>query len=208
MSTVGSNEGVDGSRRRFLTTATSVVGAVGAAAVVWPFLASLKPSAKAQALGAPAKADISLLEPGQQITIIWRGQPIWLLKRTPDMLESLTKTTKDLRDPDSKEPQQPDYAKNEHRSVKPEILVMKGVCTHLGCSPSFRPDHPAPEILPDWQGGYYCPCHGSKFDLAGRVYNGVPAPLNMVVPPHRYDSDTLVIIGEGPDDAGKKKEAA
>lgn len=191
-----SNEGVDGSRRRFLTAATSVVGAVGAGATVWPFLASLKPSAKAQALGAPAIADISKLEPGMRATYLWRGQPMWIIKRTPEMLAGMKKIKGDLLDPDSTAAQQPAYAKNETRSIKPEIMVMKGVCTHLGCSPTFRPDKPAPEIAPDWQGGFFCPCHGSKFDLAGRVYKGVPAPSNIVVPPHRYDGDNLVVIGE------------
>jgi ubiquinol-cytochrome c reductase iron-sulfur subunit len=193
-----SNESVDGTRRRFLTAATSAVGAVGAAAVVWPFLASLKPSAKAQALGAPVIADISKIEPGMRSTYLWRGQPMWVIRRTPEMLEGMKKITGDLLDPESKTPQQPAYAQNETRAQKPEYMVMKGVCTHLGCSPTFRPDTPAPEIAPDWQGGFFCPCHGSKFDLAGRVYKGVPAPLNMVVPPHRYESDAIVVIGEDP----------
>ncbi|MCK9383321.1 MAG: ubiquinol-cytochrome c reductase iron-sulfur subunit [Nevskia sp.] len=193
-----SNESVDGTRRRFLTAATSAVGAVGAAAVVWPFLASLKPSAKAQALGAPVIADISKIEPGMRSTYLWRGQPMWVIRRTPEMLEGMKKITGDLLDPESKAPQQPAYAQNETRAQKPEYMVMKGVCTHLGCSPTFRPDTPAPEIAPDWQGGFFCPCHGSKFDLAGRVYKGVPAPLNMVVPPHRYESDAIVVIGEDP----------
>lgn len=193
-----SNEGVDGSRRRFLTTATSVVGAAGAAAVAWPFLASLKPSAKAQALGAPVIADISKLEPGMRATYLWRGQPMWIVRRTPEMLDGMTKITNDLLDPESKADQQPKYAQNATRSVKPEYMVMKGVCTHLGCSPTLRTDHPAPEIAANWQGGFFCPCHGSKFDLAGRVYKGVPAPLNIVVPPHRYETDTVVVIGEDP----------
>jgi ubiquinol-cytochrome c reductase iron-sulfur subunit len=193
-----SNESVDGTRRRFLTAATSAVGAVGAAAVVWPFLASLKPSAKAQALGAPVIADISKIEPGMRSTYLWRGQPMWVIRRTPEMLEGMKKITGDLLDPESKTPQQPAYAQNETRAQKPEYMVMKGVCTHLGCSPTFRPDTPAPDIAPDWQGGFFCPCHGSKFDLAGRVYKGVPAPLNMVVPPHRYESDAIVVIGEDP----------
>jgi len=191
-----SNEGVDGGRRRFLTAATSVVGAAGAAAVVWPFLASLKPSAKAQALGAPVAADISKIEDGQQVTFIWRGSSIWVLKRTPDMLANLPKGVSVLADPKSEISKQPDYCKNDTRSIKPQYLVMNGKCTHLGCSPKLRPDHPAPEIDPNWLGGYFCPCHGSKYDLAGRVYSGQPAPKNMEVPPHRYASDTLVIIGE------------
>ena len=193
-----SNEGVDGSRRRFLTTATSVVGAVGAAAVVWPFLASLKPSAKAKALGAPVIADISTLEPGMRATYLWRGQPMWIIRRTPEMLDGMKKIEGDLLDPQSSAAQQPAYAKNEFRAIKPEFMVMKGVCTHLGCSPTLRTDHPAPDIIANWQGGFYCPCHGSKFDLAGRVYKGVPAPSNIVVPPHRYESDKIIVIGEDP----------
>jgi ubiquinol-cytochrome c reductase iron-sulfur subunit len=191
-----SKEGVDTGRRRFLTLATSGVGAVGVGAVVWPFLASLRPSERAKALGAPVIADISKLEAGQLVTFPWRGKPVWVVKRTPEMVESLAKVAGDLRDPESKEEQQPEYAKNATRSIKPDVLVMVGSCTHLGCSPTFRPDHPAPEVAPNWQGGFYCPCHGSKFDLAGRVYKGVPAPTNLVVPPHRFDGDTTVVIGE------------
>ncbi len=193
-----SNEGVDGSRRRFLTTATSVVGAAGAAGAAWPFLASLKPSARARALGAPVIADISTLEPGMRATYLWRGQPIWVVRRTPEMLASLDAVKGDLLDPESKAPQQPDYITDKSRAIKPEFMVMKGVCTHLGCSPTMRADHPAPEIAPNWQGGFFCPCHGSKFDLAGRVYKGVPAPSNIVIPPHRYDGDTVLVIGEDP----------
>jgi ubiquinol-cytochrome c reductase iron-sulfur subunit len=196
-----SNEGVDGSRRRFLTAATSVVGAAGAAAVVWPFLASLKPSAKALALGAPVAADISKIEIGQQVNFIWQGNTIWVLRRSKDMLETLAKGAGQLADPKSDSSKQPEYCTNEHRSIKPEYLVMKGKCTHLGCSPKLKPDHPDPAIDPNWQGGYFCPCHGSKYDLAGRVYAGQPAPLNMEVPKHRYASDTLVIIGEDPSKA-------
>lgn len=190
--------GVDPGRRRFLTLATSGVGAVGAGFVAWPFLASLKPSERAKALGAPVTVDISLLEPGQKMNVGWRGKPIWIVKRTPEMVASLSKVAGELADPDSKKPQQPDYITGEARALKPEILVMIGSCTHLGCSPTFRPDRPAPEIAADWQGGFYCPCHGSKFDLSGRVYAGVPAPLNLVVPPHRYDGDTTIVIGEDP----------
>ena len=196
-----SNEGVDSGRRRFLTAATSVVGAGGAVAVAWPFLRSLWPSAKAQALGAPVAADISKIDAGQQVTFIWRGQSVWVLNRTQDMVASLGKITPQLSDPDSKASTQPEYCQNQGRSIKPEYLVMVGKCTHLGCSPKLRPDHPDPAIDPNWQGGYFCPCHGSKYDLAGRVFSGQPAPLNMEVPPHRYASDTMVIIGE--DSSGK-----
>jgi ubiquinol-cytochrome c reductase iron-sulfur subunit len=191
-----STEVVDGGRRRFLTAATSAVGGVGVVAVVWPFLASLRPSAKAQALGAPVSADISKIEEGQQVTFIWRGQNIWVLNRTKDMLDSLAKVTDMLSDPNCEQDQQPKYCKNQARSIKPEYLVMQGKCTHLGCSPTFKPEHPAPEIDANWQGGYFCPCHGSKYDLAGRVFKNMPAPLNMPVPPHRYVTDTLIIIGE------------
>ncbi|MEQ1439637.1 ubiquinol-cytochrome c reductase iron-sulfur subunit [Fontimonas sp. SYSU GA230001] len=191
-----SNQGVDPGRRRFLTLTTAVVGGAGTVAAVWPFLASLKPSERAKALGAPVTVDISKVEPGQRIIVAWRGKPVWIVRRTPDMLQSLPKVSADLRDPASKEPQQPAYAQNEARAIKPEVLVMVGSCTHLGCSPTFRPDHPAPEIDPNWQGGFYCPCHGSKFDLSGRVYKGVPAPLNLVVPPHRYAGDHTIVVGE------------
>ncbi len=191
-----SNEGVDAGRRRFLTLTTSVVGGAGAAAWAWPFLASLKPSARAQALGAPVTADIGHIEPGQKVTFVWRGRPVWVVRRTPEMLQSLAKVAGNLRDPDSKEEQQPSYVKGEARSIKPEYLVMVGTCTHLGCSPTFRPDHPAPEVDANWEGGFFCPCHGSKFDLSGRVYKGVPAPLNLVVPPYRYANDQTIVIGE------------
>ena len=193
-----SNQGVDPGRRRFLTLTTSVVGGAGVAAAAWPFLASLKPSERAKALGAPVKIDISTAEPGQRVTVAWRGKPVWVIKRTPEMLASLKAVEGELRDPQSAEKQQPDYVTGEARAVKPEILVMVGSCTHLGCSPIFRPDHPAPEIDPNWQGGFYCPCHGSKFDLSGRVYKGVPAPLNLAVPPYRFESDSLIVVGEDP----------
>lgn len=194
-----SNEGVDAGRRRFLTLATTVVGGAGTAAAAWPFLASLKPSERAKALGAPVTIDISKLEPGQKLTQAWRGRPIWVVKRTPEMLEGLKKLPVDtLRDPESAEKQQPEYIKGELRSLKPEILVMTGTCTHLGCSPTFKPETPAPEIDSNWQGGFYCPCHGSKFDISGRVYKGVPAPTNLAVPPHRYADDQTIVIGEDP----------
>ena len=193
-----SNEGVDAGRRRFLTLTTVAVGGVGVGAAAWPFLASLKPSERAKALGAPITVDISKVEAGQKLTVPWRGKPVWIIRRTPDMLASLPKVDGFLRDPKSEEPQQPEYAKNENRSIKPEWLVMVGSCTHLGCSPTFRPDHPAPDVDANWEGGFYCPCHGSKFDLSGRVYQGVPAPLNLVVPPHRYKDDNTIVIGEDP----------
>lgn len=190
--------GVDTGRRRFLTLATSGVGAVGAGFVAWPFLASLKPSERAKALGAPVTVDISALEAGQKLNVAWRGKPVWIVKRTPDMIASLAKVKGELADPESEQPQQPDYIKGDARAIKPEILVMIGSCTHLGCSPTFRPDKPAPEIAADWQGGFYCPCHGSKFDLSGRVYKSVPAPINLKVPPYRFANDTTVVVGEDP----------
>lgn len=190
--------GVDPGRRRFLTLATSGVGAVGAGFVAWPFLASLKPSERAKALGAPVVVDISALEAGQKLNVAWRGKPVWIVKRTPDMIASLAKVKGELADPESEQPQQPDYIKGDARAIKPEILVMIGSCTHLGCSPTFRPDKPAPEIAADWQGGFYCPCHGSKFDLSGRVYKSVPAPINLKVPPYRFANDTTVVVGEDP----------
>lgn len=190
-----SNEGVDAGRRRFLTLTTVAVGGVGVGAAAWPFLASLRPSERAKALGAPITVDISKVEAGQKLTVPWRGKPVWIIRRTPDMIASLPKVDGFLRDPKSEEPQQPEYAKNENRSIKPEWLVMVGSCTHLGCSPTFRPDHPAPDVDANWEGGFYCPCHGSKFDLSGRVYQGVPAPLNLVVPSYKFDNDTTITIG-------------
>jgi ubiquinol-cytochrome c reductase iron-sulfur subunit len=213
MSKAGAKAGVDTGRRRMLTMATSAVGAVGAGAWAVPFVGSLAPSERAKALGAPVEVDISDLKPGDPPKIVsWRGQAVFIVKRSPEMLASLEQVTGGLRDPDSEEPQQPDYVKKETRSIKPEVLVMKGVCTHLGCSPKFRPEETkAADVGMDWKGGFFCPCHGSKFDLAGRVYQGVPAPLNIAVPPHRYTSDNVLVIGEDPDQGGngeKKKEVA
>lgn len=186
-----SSEGIDKSRRRFLTAATSVVGGAGVVAVAVPFLSTWNPSAKAQSAGAPVEADIGKLEVGQQIIVKWRGKPVWIVRRGEEALASLTKVTDNLRDPNSDESIQPPYTKNEHRSIKPEYLIVIGICTHLGCSPSYRP-----EITADWMGGFFCPCHGSKFDFAARVYQGVPAPTNLVIPPHRYVNDSVVLIGE------------
>ncbi len=185
-----SSEGVDNSRRRFLTAATSVVGGVGAVVAVVPFLSTWNPSAKAKSAGAPVKADIGKLEPGQQIIVKWRGKPVWIVRRSDEALATLKETDK-LRDPKSDESDQPEYAKNVERSIKPEYLVVVGICTHLGCSPSYRP-----EITADWKGGFFCPCHGSKFDIAGRVHSGVPAPLNLVIPPHYYVSNSVILIGK------------
>lgn len=198
MSKQGVGQGVDSGRRKMLTMATTAVGAAGAAAWAVPFVASMAPSERAKALGAPVEVDISDLKPGDPPKIVaWRGQAVFIVRRTPEMLATLDQVTSKLSDPDSEEPQQPDYVGKETRSIKPEVLVMKGVCTHLGCSPKFRPEATkGADVGEDWKGGFYCPCHGSKFDLAGRVYSGVPAPLNIVVPPHRYVNDHTIIIGE------------
>lgn len=191
-----SGDNTNTGRRRFLTAATTVVGAVGVGFALVPFISSMQPSAKARAAGAPVRADISKLEPGQMIRVKWRGKPVWLVNRTDEMLASLTELTPKLRDPDSVEPMQPEYAQNEYRSIRPEILVTVGICTHLGCSPTYRPDVAPADLGGDWLGGFFCPCHGSRFDLAGRVYSGVPAPLNLEIPPHRYLSDNELVIGE------------
>lgn len=199
MSKAGAKPGVDTGRRRMLNMATGAVGAVGAGAWAVPFVGSLAPSEKAKALGAPVTVDISEIKPGDVKTVAWRGRPVWVMRRTPEMLATLEKVRGDLADPDSKQAQQPDYIQGEARSLKPEYMVMLGVCTHLGCSPKKRVDAGASDLGgASWQGGFFCPCHGSKFDLAGRVYSGVPAPLNIVVPPHRYESDTVLVIGEDP----------
>ena len=186
-----SSDGADNNRRRFLTAATVVVGAVGTVAVAVPFLASWSPSARARTAGAPVQADIGKLEPGQQIIVKWRGKPVWVVRRDEAALGTLSELDDQLRDPTSNDSIQPEYAKNEYRSRKPEILIMVGICTHLGCSPTYQP-----EITADFKGGFFCPCHGSKFDFAGRVYQGVPAPTNLTVPPHYYVSDSVIVIGE------------
>jgi ubiquinol-cytochrome c reductase iron-sulfur subunit len=187
---------VNPSRRRFLTAATTVIGGVGVGFALVPFISSMEPSAKARAAGAPVRADISKIELGQMIRVKWRGKPIWVVNRTQEMLDTLPSLDSELRDPDSLEPQQPDYAQNEYRSIKPEYLVLIGICTHLGCSPTYRPDIAPADLGKDWKGGFFCPCHGSRFDLAGRVFKGVPAPLNLVVPPYRYLSETEILIGD------------
>lgn len=191
-----SEQQVDTGRRRFLTVATSAAGGVAAAAVATPFVLSFFPSERAKAAGAPVEVDISKLEAGQKINVEWRGKPVWVVNRTPEQVKNLPKLDGKLVDPASEVPQQPDYCKNPHRSIKPEILVAVGICTHLGCSPTFRPDLAPADLGADWLGGFYCPCHGSKFDLAARVYSGVPAPKNMEIPPHKYMSDTRLLIGD------------
>jgi ubiquinol-cytochrome c reductase iron-sulfur subunit len=190
-------DNVDEKRRRLLLVATSGAGAVIAGAVAAPMLVSWFPSAKALAAGAPIEADISKLEPGQQITLEWRGKPVWVLRRTPEMVDKLKSHDEVLVDPESKASKQPDYVKGPGRSIKPEVFIVEGVCTHLGCSPTLKKEiGAASDMGADWPGGYYCPCHNSRFDLAARVFKGSPAPTNMTVPPHRYASDTVVVIGE------------
>jgi ubiquinol-cytochrome c reductase iron-sulfur subunit len=190
---------VDVKRRRLLIVATSAAGAVVGAGVAGPFVASWFPSARALAAGAPVEADVSKIEPGQQITISWRGKPVWLLHRTKEMLDRLPGNAPLLTDPDSEEPQQPTYIKGVDRSIKPDYLVAVAVCTHLGCTPNLKKEvGAASDMGPDWPGGYYCPCHGSRFDLAARVFKGSPAPKNLVIPPYRYKSDAVVVIGEDP----------
>lgn len=185
------------SRRRFLVAATSVTGVIGAVAAAVPFIASWQPSARARALGAPVEVDLSKLEPGALMRVIWRGKPVSVLRRSPAMLERLDNSKAELRDPDSEvESQQPPYAANKYRSIKPEFLVIISNCTHLGCVPVSRFEVAPADLGPDWQGGFFCPCHGSKFDLAGRVYAGVPAPTNLVVPPHRFVGAETLLIGE------------
>ncbi len=187
-----SSEVSDNDRRRFLTAATVVVGAVGSGFVAVPFIKSWNPSARARSAGAPIKADISKLEPGRMIIFKWQGKPVWVVRRDAKTLASLSKMTDNLRDADSDNSIQPDYARNEHRSIKPEYLILIGICTHLGCSPKYRPNM----IEADFMGGFFCVCHGSKFDFAGRVLTGVPAPTNLTVPPHYYIDDGLILIGE------------
>ncbi|ABI59365.1 MULTISPECIES: ubiquinol-cytochrome c reductase iron-sulfur subunit [Nitrosomonas] len=194
MTDSGDNGKMSG-RRRFLLVATSVAGVVAGAGVATPFLRSMMPSERAKAAGAPVEVDISKLEPGMLLTAEWRGKPVWVLKRTSEMLDDLKKLNDQLADPNSERDQQPPYAQNPTRSIKPQILVVLGVCTHLGCSPVYRKDIAPADLGEDWLGGFFCPCHGSKFDLAGRVYKNVPAPTNLVVPPYTYLSDNQLLVG-------------
>ena len=184
------------SRRRFLGIATSVTAAVGAVFVATPFVASWKPSARARALGAPVEVDISKLEAGALMKVTWRGKPVSILRRSPIMLQRLEAETVELRDPNSEVDQQPEYARNEFRAINPEVLVIVSSCTHLGCVPTSRFEVAPADLGPDWVGGFFCPCHGSKFDLSGRVFAGVPAPTNLVVPPYRYIDENTLVIGE------------
>lgn len=188
------NAPINKGRRRFLTATTAVVGGLGAAAVAVPFIKSWSPSAKAKAAGAPVSVDISKLEVGQMVRVEWRGKPVWVVRRSPVILEGLKGLQDQLRDPTSGEPQQPTYAQNDYRSVRPEIFIAVGICTHLGCSPTYLPDTFSEQVngVPS---GFFCPCHGSKFDMAGRVFAGVPAPLNLVVPPHQFLDENTVLVG-------------
>jgi ubiquinol-cytochrome c reductase iron-sulfur subunit len=183
-------------KRRFLLGATTAVGTVGVIASAVPFAMSFWPSERAKAAGAPVEIDISKLEPGQKINAEWRGKVVWVLNRTKAMLDTIPKLDSKVADPKSEVDHQPPYAKNEFRSLKSEIFVAVGICTHLGCSPIFRPEIAPGDLGADWLGGFFCPCHQSKFDLAGRVYKGVPAPTNLVIPPYRFLSDTKIVIGE------------
>jgi ubiquinol-cytochrome c reductase iron-sulfur subunit len=195
-------QGVNHGRRRFLTASTAVVGGIGAVFAAVPFVKSWQPSAKAQTAGAPVEVDISKLKPGELLREMWRGQPVWIVRRTPDVLSALPTLDERLRDPKSENiDQQPDYAANATRSIRPDVLVLVGICTHLGCSPLFQPQVEPKPFDPDWKGGFFCPCHGSRFDMAGRVFQGVPAPYNLKVPPHRFLDDNRVMIGVNPEKA-------
>lgn len=191
-----STEGLDPKRRRLLVGGMSAVGGLGAGALGVSMLASMSPSERAKAAGAPVEADISKLAPGQLLTVEWRGKPVWVVRRTEQALASLSSVADQLSDPDSAEEQQPTYAQNESRAIKDEYLVVIGICTHLGCSPTYRPELAAPDLGSDWEGGFFCPCHGSKFDMAGRVYAGVPAPTNLEIPPYMFVDDLRILIGE------------
>jgi ubiquinol-cytochrome c reductase iron-sulfur subunit len=186
-----------------LIAATTAVGGVAAAGAGAPFVLSLQPSERAKAAGAPVEVDISSIEPGSMISIEWQGKPVWIVRRTQEMLDMLAKHDDALADPTSSVPQQPAYCDNATRSIKPEILVVLGVCTHLGCSPTFRPEVAPADLGANWAGGWFCPCHGSRFDLAARVFKGVPAPTNLIIPPHMYLSESRLLIGD--DDKSKLK---
>ena len=190
-----SNAPVDNSRRRFLTIATSVVGGVGAVGAAVPFIASWNPSERAKSAGAPVEVDISKIEPGQLIRVEWRGKPVWVVSRTPEMIKQLKAHEGQLKDPSSDEPQQPEFAKNSLRSEKEDIFVAVGICTHLGCSPSFLHGGFG-EKVEGTDDGFFCPCHGSKFDMAGRVFQAVPAPLNLEIPPYYFIDDNTILVGE------------
>jgi ubiquinol-cytochrome c reductase iron-sulfur subunit len=196
-----SSDGVNSTRRRFLTAATSAVGLAGVAGVAVPFLGSWNPSAKAKAAGAPVKADVSKLEPGQMVVVEWRGQPVYVVNRTESQLEALPGLNGQLKDPEStNQDQQPSYITGVDRSIKPNLLVIVGLCTHLGCAPKFVPEVGVAELGGEgWKGGFFCPCHGSKFDLSGRVFSGVPASANLLVPPYTFEDDKVLVVGVDPE---------
>jgi ubiquinol-cytochrome c reductase iron-sulfur subunit len=192
-----SDNSVDTSKRRFLVAVSSVAGGIAAVGAVIPLVGSMMPSARAIAAGAPVEVDLSKIEPGMLLTVEWRGKPVWVVSRTPDMLAMLGKHDDKLTDAASDlDSQQPDYCKNPTRSIKPQYMVAVGICTHLGCSPTYRKEVGPADLGQDWPGGFFCPCHGSRFDLAARVFSGSPAPSNLVVPPHKYLSDSKLLIGE------------
>jgi len=195
-----SDDSVDKGKRRFLVQLTSATAAVGAVGLVIPIVESMNPSARAAAAGAPVEVDISKVQPGEMITVVWRKKPVWVLNRTDKNLKDLPTLDGELSDPKSDVPHQPAYCKNEYRSYEnhKHMWVAIGICTHLGCSPTYRPEVAPEDLGPKWVGGYFCPCHGSRFDLAGRVFNGSPAPTNLLVPPYRYVNDTTIIVGEDP----------
>lgn len=195
------NGDVSQGRRRFLIGATSVVGGVGVVGAAVPFVASWNPSAKAEAAGAPVTANVGKLEPGQQMTVEWRGKPVWVVRRTPEMNENIRKLNDVVKDPMSEGADQPPYIEGALRSLRDEFSVLVGICTHLGCSPKYRPEVAPADLGEDWLGGYYCACHGSSYDLAGRVYPNQPAPENLVIPPHRFDDDTTLTVGLDPEAA-------
>ena len=190
------NHEINQGRRRFLVLTTAGAGGLAAAGVAAPFVASWFPSEKAKAAGAPVEIDVSKLEAGQILTAEWQGKPIWVVNRTDQQLKDLKGRNRVLTDPNSEVNHQPEDCKNETRSIKPNVLVAIGICTHLGCSPTYRPDIAPADLGAEWKGGFFCPCHGSKFDIAGRVYAGAPAPTNLVVPPHKYLSDTTILVGD------------
>jgi ubiquinol-cytochrome c reductase iron-sulfur subunit len=195
------NEGVNQGRRRFLTATTVVVGGAGAVTALVPFIKSWEPSERAKNAGAPVLADITKVEAGARLVIAWRGQPVWVVNRTKAMLDTLPQVDGRLKDKDSKADQQPKYAQNEARAIKPEWFVVIGICTHLGCSPDFVPEIKPEPFDPEWKGGFFCPCHKSRYDISGRVFQGVPAPLNLVVPPYKFVDNTHIMIGVNPEGA-------
>ncbi|MDX1735868.1 MAG: ubiquinol-cytochrome c reductase iron-sulfur subunit [Halioglobus sp.] len=192
-----SSDAVNATRRKFLTAATSTVGAAGAVGILTPFVGSWNPSAKAKAAGAPVKFDVSKMEPGQLVNVEWRGKPVYVLYRTPEQLATLETLNSKLKDPESAvENPQPEYITGIERALRPELLVIEGLCTHLGCAPKFRPEVGATEFTSDWKGGFFCPCHGSMFDLSGRVFSGTsPASKNLVVPPYSFEDENVLVIG-------------